>query len=325
MSKPFSEWIGKTRQSYDSMAAETMKRYAATMDRNPALVVDDDPLSPCAHWFYFTPMEALSELAEDGHPHKGDFLPPIELPRRMWAGGRVKNLSALRTGRPATKTSTITRVEQKNGRTGSLCFVTVVHQLEQGGVLCVEEEQDIVYREAAPKGVAPKRGQAMPGRTDWTEVWKPDAVQLFRFSAITFNAHRIHYDADYCRDVEGYPAPVVHGPLLLHRILQAFTSRHTSRCVTHISYRAMGPVYLGETVKVGGIDASAQTQPESRNTASSETADVAGKKLPSDTPGASDASPKGDSTVHSGVTTMFIFGSEGNIGMQAELSWEESI
>lgn len=290
MSQPYSEWIGKTRQSYDSMPAETMKRFAATMDGSPALEIDDDPVSTCAHWFYFTPMEPLSALAEDGHPQKGDFLPPVPLPRRMWAGGRLKNLSPLRTGRPATKTSTITRIEPKTGRTGDLCFVTVVHRIEQEGRLCVEEEQDIVYREATQGGPAPRRSMPLAARTDWSEPWKPDAVQLFRFSAITFNGHRIHYDADYCREVEGYPAPVVHGPLLLHRILQAFGSRYPRRCLTAISYKALGPVYLGEQVQVGGHDAEAGSMEEG---------------------------------VKSGATSMVVYGAEGNTAMQAELHWEE--
>lgn len=287
--RDYTDWIGRTRQDYDSMAAETMKRFAATMNRDPARVMEDDPLTPCAHWFYFTPMEPLSELAPDGHPHKGGFLPPIDLPRRMWAGGRVRPLAPLRTGTPATKTSTITKIESKEGRSGALCFITVVHRVEQDGRLCVEEEQDIVYREAAPEGIAPRRNQPLDQRPDWSIRWEPASAELFRFSAITFNAHRIHYDVDYCRQVEGYPNVVVHGPLLLHRIVNSFSEKYSARCITAIRYRAVGPVYLGERVQIGGTDGPIEPKDGFR----------------------------------SGCTNMTVFGEENTIAMQADINWEE--
>lgn len=284
-----SKWIGKTRQSYDGMCTETMKRFAATMDTDAARILQDDPLPPCAHWFYFTPMEPLSELAQDGHPKKGGFLPDIPLPRRMWAGGVVKFLKPLRTGHPATKTSTITSIVPKSGKSGELCFVTVVHRVESGREICIDEEQHIVYREEG--GSAPKRTMVNDVDSDWTHPWTPSAVQLFRFSAITFNGHRIHYDADYCRDVEGYPNLVVHGPLLLHKIMESFRQEFPARCVTMVSYRAMGPVFLGESVHVVGQDGEAFED-------------------------------EGDYT--SGMTECRVLGPENNIAMKASINWEEN-
>jgi 3-methylfumaryl-CoA hydratase len=250
MQRDFSDWLGQSRITHDSMPAETLQRYAATMDRDPRAVTPGQQLPPCAHWFYFSPLEATSKLADDGHPPKGEFLPDAGLPRRMWAGGLVKFTAPLHAGILASKTSTVTSITPKQGSTGSLCFVTVTHQVHSEGKLCIDEEQHIVYRNAPPAAQPPRRVKCFDKPVDWSEEWTPSAVQLFRFSAITFNAHRIHYDADYCRNIEGYPDLVVHGPLLVHKMLDAFVHRDPQARITLIDYRAVGPVYLGETVQV---------------------------------------------------------------------------
>jgi 3-methylfumaryl-CoA hydratase len=253
----FSQWLGKSRWQYDSMAVEVLQRFAALNDQDPAKIVSGDPLPPCSHWFYFNPLDGQSELAGDGHPHKGAFLPPIDLPRRMWAGGNVRIRRGLRAGQPATRNSTITAIQPKSGKAGELCFVTVLHRIESVGHVCIEEEQHIVYREAHDPAHPPRRQVAYDGVKDWCDTWTPDPVQLFRFSALTYNGHRIHYDAPYCREVEGYPDLVVHGPLLVHKILGSFASHHPERCILEIDYRALGPVYNGETVTIGAVSPSA--------------------------------------------------------------------
>jgi 3-methylfumaryl-CoA hydratase len=256
-SNPYSGWLGKSRWQHDSMAVEVLQRFAALMDRDPVKVVEGDPLPPCAHWFYFNPVEVQGALAGDGHPHKGDFLPPVDLPRRMWAGGNVRILRGLRAGQPAMKSSTITAIQPKSGKTGALCFVTVLHRIESGGQVCIEEDQHIVYREAHDPAHPPRRQLAYDGPRDWSDSWTPDSVALFRFSALTYNGHRIHYDAPYCRLVEGYPDLVVHGPYLVHKILESFAVHHPDRCLIEIDYRAMGPVYNGETVSICATSTSA--------------------------------------------------------------------
>jgi 3-methylfumaryl-CoA hydratase len=250
MQTDFSRWLGQSRSSQDNMAHETLQRFAATMGQNPSTVQPGDVLPPCAHWFYFTPLEPTDALASDGHPPKGEFLPDVGLPKRMWAGGHLQFMNPLHSDSPATKTSTITSITPKNGSTGPLCFVTVAHKIHNDGKLCIDEEQHIVYRDAPPASAPPRRVKPLDTSLKWSEHWTPSAVELFRFSAITFNAHRIHYDADYCRNDEGYPDLVVHGPLLLHRMLDAFARMRPGTSVTIIDYRAIGPVYLGETVNI---------------------------------------------------------------------------
>ncbi len=279
------DWIGKQQKQSDSMSPEMMQQFNVVMDVDPLEHTAGDPIPPCAHFFYFTPRTLASEMGADGHAKLGGFLPPVDLPRRMWAGGVVRIKSALKTAQPATKTSVIKNIEYKSGRSGQLCFVTVNHQIESAGVVCIDEDQHIVYREAHTGG-PPTRTQPFSSSTDWTTQWTPDEIELFRFSAITFNGHRIHYDLPYTRDVEGYSGLVVHGPLMLHKMLQAFRNNHPGRCITSLSYRAVGPVICGETVNIVG-----STQSDGANP-------------------------------YSGVSNTFIVGPEGNLAMQAEIHWE---
>ncbi len=249
----YHEWIGKKETRSDSMAVEQLQRFEALMSRNPHSATKNTPLPACSHWCYFTPTEPQTNIAVDGHALKGGFLPPVELPRRMWAGGHIQFKKPLFAGIPAAKMSTIADIKEKTGSTGKLCFVTVHHQVSSDGGLNIDEEQHIVYREESEKGAYPFRTRPLDIDPDWEKTTKPDAVQLFRFSALTFNSHRIHYDLDYVQNAEGYPNLVVHGPYLLVLLLDAFKHKDDEdRVIKEVTYRAVGPVYLGEQITISG-------------------------------------------------------------------------
>ncbi|TVR28014.1 MAG: acyl-CoA dehydrogenase [Balneolaceae bacterium] len=248
----YDEWIGKTKDRNDSMAPEQLQRFEALMNQNPHSVTSGTELPPCAHWCYFTPIDMQSNIAVDGHALKGDFLPPVELPKRMWAGGKITFKKPLLAGTPAEKKSTIIAINEKEGSTGKLCFVTVRHQISARGAVAVDEEQQIVYREESEEGAHPIRTQPLDIDPDWKKTTKLDSVQLFRFSALTFNSHRIHYDREYVKKIEGYPNLVVHGPYLLVLLLDAFKNKDDGRVIEDVEYSAVGPVYLDEQITIQG-------------------------------------------------------------------------
>lgn len=250
----YDEWIGKSKDKNDSMAPEQLQRFEAMLDHNPNDVQAGTPLPPCAHWIYFTPMDPHSDIAEDGHAKKGDFLPPVDLPKRMWAGGNIQFKKQLKAGMPADKKSTIINIEEKEGTSGKLCFVTVRHQINVSGAMAIDEEQQIVYREASEQGVHPIRTTPMDIDYDWKKTKKVDSVMLFRFSALTFNSHKIHYDKEYATETEGYPNLVVHGPLLLVLMLNEFKTKTDGKVIEEVEYRATGPVFLGEEITITSKD-----------------------------------------------------------------------
>lgn len=211
--------LGKSQTSscaIDSARAQTLH---ATLGLNGAAPVSGDALPPFWHQIYFWDAQSPENLGRDGHPAIGDFIPNFGLPRRMWAGGELQFHTPISIGTPATKTTTISKVEQKNGRTGPLVFVTLRHDIHQSGNLCVTETQDLVYRQdidlSAPKPTPPI------ARSDETQAKKHSfsSTELFRYSALTMNGHRIHYDENYARDVEGYDGLVTHGPLLAQYLM----------------------------------------------------------------------------------------------------------
>lgn len=250
----YDEWIGKSKDQNDSMAPEQLQRFEALMDRNPGEVGAGTVLPPCAHWIYFTPLDLQTDIAENGHSRNGGFLPPVDLPLRMWAGGNIQFKKPLKTGIPADRKSTIVKIDEKKGAGGKLCFVTIRHQVSASGAVAIDEEQQIVFREASEEGAHPVRTRPMDIDYDWKKNRKPDIAELFRFSALTFNAHRIHYDYLYTTEKEGYPNLLVHAPYLLAILLNTFKNRFDGKMIEQVEYRSAGPLYLGEELTITSKD-----------------------------------------------------------------------
>jgi 3-methylfumaryl-CoA hydratase len=235
-------WIGRQETATDHVAPARLMRMAATLDRDDPPPRDGDPLPPLWHWTLFLPHVRQSQLGPDGHPKRGDFLPAVDLPRRLWAGGRLRFIQPLRVSERVTRTSTIADVSVKEGRAGTLVFVLVRHVIEGEDGPAIEEEHDIVYRGAPTPGEPPT--QPRPARIDaaWARTVVPDDVLLFRYSALTFNSFRIHYDRRYATEVEGYPGLVVHAPLMATMLLD-LVRRNSARAVQSFRFRALAPVF----------------------------------------------------------------------------------
>ncbi len=246
-------WIGKSETLSDTIDLATCQRMEATLDQ-PASLKDGDPLPPLWHWCWFHQPVRTGELGRDGHPEKGGFLPPVTLPRRMWAGGRFRFENNLPIGASATKTSTIKSVKAKQGRSGELCFVTVEHEIKLNGQTCLVEEHDIVYREDPKPGDKPASSSTTPKRQnpDFCRTITPSPTMLFRYSALTFNGHRIHYDRDYCRDVEGYPGLVFHGPLTATLLAGLAVENNTGQQLKRFEFRATNPVFDIDAFVISG-------------------------------------------------------------------------
>ena len=242
------EWIGKTESSEDVLQRASASALAATLDRPPP----SEHLPPLWHWIYFWAVAPASKVGADGHPERGGFLPPVPLPRRMWAGGRLLFDSPLIIGRPATRTSRILDVSTKHGATGALAFVTVRHEIAQEGRVCVTEEHDIVYRGMPTAGAVSPPGKQAPADAAWSRTITPDPVLLFRYSALTFNGHRIHYDRSYVTEVEGYPGLIVHGPLIATLLMDLLRRNLPQATVEEFSFRAVGPLFDIEPFSVCG-------------------------------------------------------------------------
>ncbi len=237
------DWIGRSEQHHDEVTAVPVAALSATLDRDEPLPPRGSELPPLWHWLYFTPLARHSEIGEDGHPKRGGFLPPVPLPRRMWAGGRLEFHHPLRVGDEITRDSTIADVNIKTGRSGSLVFVTVRHEIRNAKGLAVSEEHDIVYRDApAPDAPVPPPQAAPADAAFWREI-TPDPVMLFRYSALTFNSHRIHYDRSYVTEVEGYPGLIVHGPLIATLLLDLQRRDKPGARVKRFTFKALRPVF----------------------------------------------------------------------------------
>ncbi len=242
------QWIGRERRDTDVAALRHARLMAATVDRPGPPLAEGDALPPLWHWLYFLEGLPPDALGPDGHPARGGFLPPVPLANRMWAGGALRFEDPLPLGAVIEKRSAVQAVEHKTGRSGALVFVTVVHQVFAGGRRCVHETQDLVYKAALPpRGAAPPPSEPAPADATRTRCWTPDATELFRYSALTFNGHRIHHDADYCRQVEHYADLVVHGPLIATR-LAALAVETLGAPLARFAYRARRPVLRGATV-----------------------------------------------------------------------------
>lgn len=239
------DWIGRTEQRTDDITAMPVAALSATLDRDDAEPVPGSDLPHLWHWMYFAPLARQHEIGPDGHPQRGGFLPPVPLPRRMWAGSRLNFHHPLQVGDEVTRSARIADVSVKTGRSGTLVFVTVRHEIHNARGLAISEEQDIVYRDAPAPGAAAAAPQSAPGGETFSRQINPDPVLLFRYSALTFNAHRIHYDRDYARDVEGYAGLVVHGPLIATLLIDHAQRIAPDIAPRHFSFRAEAPLTDG--------------------------------------------------------------------------------
>jgi len=246
-------WVGRKETVRERIAPERVAALAATLGVDGEFSAGA-PLPPGWHWIFFNPFVPRHGLGVDGHPKRGGFLPPVSLPRRMWAGGRLTYDKPLTIGREAARESTIKKIEVKSGRAGRLVFVTVSHTVDCGDGPCVTEEQDIVYREAALPGTSAPAPSPAPADAAWSEEVRPDTVLLFRYSALTSNGHRIHYDQEYARREENYPDLVVHGPLTA-TLLQAFAAKHAGKSLRTFEFRGMSPLFATSPFKLGGKQA----------------------------------------------------------------------
>jgi 3-methylfumaryl-CoA hydratase len=216
---------------------------SATLDRDDPPPRLGDLLPPLWHWLYFLPIHRQSELASDGHSHRGGFLPPVPLPHRMWAGSRFDFHEPLRVGDELTRKSTIQNVAEKLGRSGRLVFVTVRHEIRNRGGAGLDEEHDIVYREGGQPGAPGGESPLAPADAEWERAIRPDDVLLFRYSALTFNGHRIHYDRRYAVEEEGYPGLVVHGPLIATLLVDLLRREMPQANLAKFAFRAMSPIF----------------------------------------------------------------------------------
>ncbi|MFO1323727.1 MAG: MaoC family dehydratase N-terminal domain-containing protein [Burkholderiales bacterium] len=240
-----NDWIGRSETVADVATATPYAALSATLDRAPERPAAGTPLPPLWHWLYFLPLYRQSDVGPDGHAKRGGFLPPVPLPRRMWAGSQFQFHRPLYVGDALTRTSTIEDVAEKSGRTGPLVFVKVRHEIRRHDEadVALTEFHDIVYREAArPGDVAPTPATA-PAESAWERKWVPDDVLLFRYSALTFNGHRIHYDRRYVTEVEGYPGLIVHGPLIATLLLDLLRHQRPDADVVRYEFRAVRPVF----------------------------------------------------------------------------------
>lgn len=241
----YEGWVGRETVALSTIAPESGDLLAATLDRDDPPVRAGDPVPPMWCWMGFRPDARRSRIGPDGHPMRGGFLPPVALPRRMFGGARFRFLAPLPFGAEIRRRSTIASVAAKRGGSGQMVFVTVAHAWEAEGTLCLEEEQDIIFREAADPNApppAPAAEQPLPD-APWADRHDPDPVTLFRYSALTFNGHRIHYDRDYATREEGYPGLVVHGPLTATLLSELARRATGDRPFARFAFRARSPLF----------------------------------------------------------------------------------
>ncbi len=249
MTEAFATWIGREEVRTDVLETARSAALLKALGRSDELK-PGEPLPLLHHWLYFWDVRTPSELSPDGHPRRGGFLPPIALPRRMWAGGRLSFHLPLHAGETVTRRSIITQIETKAGRSGTLVFVTVRHEITGAAGLAITEDQDLVFREPATPGSATVvPAEATAG--DWTQTVEANSTLLFRYSALTLNGHRIHYDLPYATGEEGYGGLVVHGPLQALLLLD-FAASHLPGPVTGFSFRGLSPALHTSALDLSG-------------------------------------------------------------------------
>jgi 3-methylfumaryl-CoA hydratase len=249
-----ASWVGRSQTLRDAIGATPVVALNATLDHPPIPAETGMALPPLWHWLYFLPAHRQSEIGADGHAKRGGFLPPVPLPRRMWAGSQFEFRAPIRVGDRVTRTSTIDEVTDKEGRTGKLMFVKVRHELRCNDAAdpALVEFHDIVYRAAKqPTDVEPPPVKA-PEAAPWQREIVPDDVLLFRYSALTFNGHRIHYDRRYVTEVEGYPGLVVHGPLIATLLMDLLRRNAPDSDVASFRFKAVRPTFDLNPFRVNG-------------------------------------------------------------------------
>jgi len=248
------QWIGRSESASDVVTATPYAALGATLDWPAERPAPGTPLPALWHWLYFLPLYRQSEVGPDGHAKRGSFLPPVPLPRRMWAASQFEFHAPLCIGDSISRTSTVADVTEKSGRSGALVFVKVRHEIRKQGVdaPAIIEFHNIVYREAPRSDAAEAPARAAPETAAWERTIVPDDVLLFRYSALTFNGHRIHYDRRYVTEVEGYPGLVVHGPLLATLLLDLLRRQRPDAAIARYEFRAIRPVFDTHAFKVCG-------------------------------------------------------------------------
>jgi len=247
----YDDWIGRSEQATDIAEPRQVAALAALLDHiTPPWRAGELP--PLGHWLYFPPLARQSDIGMDGHPRRGQggVIPPIDLPRRMWAGSRVRFLAPVPLGAQLQRTTTLVAATPKHGRSGQMLFITLRHDIYVGATLAISEEQDLVYREEPKAGAVPPPPEPVPPPAS-TRTFTPDPVALFRYSALTFNGHRIHYDYPYATQVEGYADLVVHGPLTATLLLDHFLRHHPHVSVTGFSFRGLRPLLANAPFTLG--------------------------------------------------------------------------
>ena len=266
------QWIGRSTQASDIVTAQLVKGLRATLFMEIGEPKPGDAAPFTVHWCLAQPVYPMSELSPDGHPTRGGFLPPVPLPRRMWAGGELEFFEPLRVGDEVTRTSRIADVTMKTGSTGVLCFVSVDHLITTSRGAALRERQDIVYRDmSTTQSSAPAKPGAPPPAAKHRETHMADPVLLFRYSALTFNGHRIHYDRDYVTKVEGYPGLIFHGPMQAAFLVEFAAKLHDGTAPKKFVYRGLQPLFEGSEFSVNASDTSAGMELWTANSAAQPT------------------------------------------------------
>jgi 3-methylfumaryl-CoA hydratase len=250
-------WIGNTQTASDFVTPQLVRALRATLFMDIGAPAKGDVAPLTAHWCLAQPVAPMSELGPDGHPARGGFLPPVPLPRRMWAGGRLAFEDRIRVGDEVTRTSRIADVSLKQGGSGALCFVNVEHTITTARGIAIRERQDIVYREASGAGATPAAPTPAPAPGKHRRTHMADPVLLFRYSALTFNGHRIHYDRDYVTKVEGYPGLVFHGPLQAALLTEFAAELHGGTSPKTFDYRGVNPLFDGAEFSLNANETAA--------------------------------------------------------------------
>jgi 3-methylfumaryl-CoA hydratase len=261
------QWIGRTNEACDTVAAQLVKGLRATLFMEIGAPKPGDTAPWTVHWCLAQPVYPMSELGPDGHPARGGFLPPVPLPRRMWAGGELEFLEPLRVGDEVTRTSRISDVTMKTGSTGVLCFVSVEHLITTPRGIAIRERQDIVYRDISTTTPSTPAKPPVAPSAQHRESHMADSVLLFRYSALTFNGHRIHYDRDYVTKVEGYPGLIFHGPMQAAFLVEFAAKLHDGAAPKKFSYRGVQPLFEGSEFSINANDTNAGLEMWAANSA----------------------------------------------------------